>query len=142
MSNFEVVQSIIDHWRRKDIPAVLNHVSDDVEYHYLVGQKPLRGKEEMRAFLEKFGAYQTEIQWQILHFAENGDTLLVEGIDDYIDGKERRIRTPYMGIFEFKNGKVRRWRDYLDPALVKRDKTGEDQEEWVEALLARSQRAY
>lgn len=137
MSNIDVVRSIIENWRHKDIDAVLAHIDDDIEYHYLVGQKPLLGKEAMRTFLERFGADQTEIGWRIVHFAEQNDTLLVEGIDDYVDGKGCRITTPYMGIFEFEAGKVRRWRDYLDPALVKRDKTGEGQEAWVKELLAR-----
>ncbi len=137
MNNFGVVKSVIEHWRQLNVDAVLEHVADDVEYHYLVGLEPLRGKSEVRDFLEKFGADQTDIKWKILNYAENGDTLLVEGLDDYVDGKGRRIRTPYMGIFEFENGKIRRWRDYLDPALIKRDKLGEPQEIWVEALISR-----
>lgn len=139
MSNFGTVLSIIESWRSLDVEAVLGHLAEDVEYHYLVGLEPLCGKNEVRAFLEKFGADQTDIRWKILNHAENGDTLLVEGLDDYVDGKGRRIRTPYMGVFEFENGKVRRWRDYLDPALVKRDKLGEAQEPWVETLIARSE---
>ncbi|PQA85982.1 nuclear transport factor 2 family protein [Hyphococcus luteus] len=138
MSNYRQVEGIIDAWRRKDIDAVLNHVDEDVEYHYLVGVQPLRGKDEMRALLEKFGAGQSEIRWRIVNAVENGDMVMVEGVDDYVDARGRRIQTPYMGVFEFENGKVRRWRDYLDPALVKKDKAGEAQAEWVKALIGRA----
>ena len=137
MNKLQTVQEIIKAWRAHDLDAVLDHVADDIEYHFLVGLKPLCGKSEMRSFLEKFGADQTDIRWRIVNAAEAGDILMVEGIDDYIDGKGRRIQTPYMGVFEFENGKVRAWRDYLDPALVKVDKIGEQQPEWVKALISR-----
>lgn len=130
------VQQIIDAWKQLDIDAVLDCLTDDVEYHYLVGQRPLVGKDWVRRFLEKFGHGQSDIKWRIVNHASNGDLLMVEGIDDYLDAEGRRIRTPYMGVFQFRDGKICRWRDYVDTGLIKMAKDGEQFPEWLEALVA------
>jgi limonene-1,2-epoxide hydrolase len=41
-----------------------------------------------------------------------------------------------MGIFEFRDGKVRRWRDYVDTGLIAKARAGETFPEWLEALIA------
>jgi limonene-1,2-epoxide hydrolase len=130
------VQQVIDAWKQLDVDAVLECLTDDVEYHYLVGQRPLVGKDWVRKFLTKFGAGQSDIKWRIVNHASNGDLLMVEGIDDYLDGEGRRIRTPYMGVFEFRDGKIRRWRDYVDTGLIRMAKDREEFPEWLEALVA------
>lgn len=89
----------------------------------------------MRRLLEKFGQGQSEILWRIVHHARNGDTLLVEGVDDDVNGEGRRVRMPYMGVFEFDGGLIRGWRDDLDAGLVARNEAGEPLPEWVEALV-------
>lgn len=130
------VQEIIDAWKQLDVDAVLDCLTDDVEYHYLVGQRPLKGKDWVRKFLNKFGHGQSDIKWRIVNHASNGNLLMVEGIDDYVDEEGRRIRTPYMGVFEFRDGKICRWRDYVDTSLIKMAKDREDFPEWLEALVA------
>ncbi len=131
----KTVQTIIDAWKRADIEAVLEQLDEDVEYHTLVGQRPLQGKVWVRRFLEKFGDGQTDIRWQICNHAENGDLLLVEGVDDYVDAQGRRVQTPYMGAFEFRGGKIYKWRDYLDSALLAGVERGEPLPEWTEAFI-------
>lgn len=130
------VQQVIDAWKQLDVDAVLECLTDDIEYHYLVGQRPLVGKEWVRRFLEKFGDGQSDIKWRIANHASNGDLLMVEGIDDYIDADGNRIRTPYMGVFEFRDGKICRWRDYVDTSLIQMAKNGEAFPEWLEKLVA------
>lgn len=134
--HIDVVNGIIEAWKHGDIDGVLSHLTEDVEYHYLVGQRPLVGQEWVRRFLEKFGAGQTDIRWRIVNHASNADRLLVEGVDDYVDAEGRRIRTPYMGIFEFRDGRVCRWRDYVDTGLIAQAKAQEAFPDWLEALIA------
>lgn len=134
--HIDVVKGIIEAWKRKDIDGVLSHLTEDVEYHYLVGERPLIGHSWVRRFLEKFGDGQTDIRWRIVNHATSGDTLLVEGIDDYVDAEGRRIRTPYMGAFELRDGKVCAWRDYCDTGLIAKAKAREPWPEWLEALCA------
>lgn len=135
-AHIECVEGLIADWARRDVDAVLDRLTDDVVYHFHVGSRPLRGKEWVRRFLEKFGAGQTDVRWRIVHHAQNGDVLLVEGVDDYVDPKGRRIRTPYMGAFEFRGGQICQWRDYLDLGLVARVEAGEPMPEWIEELVA------
>jgi limonene-1,2-epoxide hydrolase len=130
------VQQVIDAWRQLDIEGVLECLTDDIEYHYLVGQRPLVGKEWVRRFLVKFGHGQSDIKWRIANHASNGDLLMIEGIDDYIDAGGNHIRTPYMGVFEFRDGKICRWRDYVDPGLISMAKAREPFPAWLEELVA------
>lgn len=130
------VQQVIDAWKEFDVDAVLECLTDDIEYHYLVGQRPLVGKEWVRRFLNKFGHGQSNIKWRIANHASNGNLLMVEGIDDYIDAEGNHIRTPYMGVFEFRDGKICRWRDYVDTSLITMAKNREAFPEWLEKLVA------
>ncbi len=132
-----VVAAIIDAWKRKDIDGVLAQLCDDVEYHYLVGERPLGGKEWVRKFLERLGEHIGEPNnWRILRSAESGNALLVEGVDDYVSMDGTQVRYPYMGVFEFRDQRVARWRDYADLGLINRIRDGEALPDWLEALVA------
>jgi limonene-1,2-epoxide hydrolase len=133
--HIETVESLIAAWKRRDPEAVLALLTDDVVYHYHVGARPLIGKDRVRRFLHKFGEGQKDIRWRIVHHAQNGNVLLVEGIDDYVDAEGRRIQTPYMGVFEFRDERICGWRDYLDAALAERARQGEPHPEWVQGLI-------
>jgi limonene-1,2-epoxide hydrolase len=135
--HIQIVNRLIGAWKQSDIDGVLSCLTDDIEYHYIVGARPLVGKDWVRRFLEKFGAGQTEIRWRIVNHASNGDKLLVEGIDDYVDADGVRIRTPYMGIFEIRDGRICRWRDYVDSGLIRMAKDGEEFPDWLAGMLDR-----
>jgi len=134
--HIEIVNRLIDAWKQGDIEGVLSCLTDDIEYHYVVGARPLIGREWVRRFLDKFGAGQTDIRWRIVNHASSGDKLLVEGVDDYMDAAGVRIQTPYMGIFEIRDGKIRRWRDYVDTGLINTAKSGEALPPWLDPLLS------
>ena len=134
----EHVRGLIEDWKRGDLDAVLARVHDDVVYHYHVGTRPVVGKARLRRLLESLAGRQKQIRWRIVHHAQNGRTLLVEGLDDYVNDEGRRVRTPYMGIFEFDAGLIRGWRDYLDLAVLQRLEAGEEMPEGFDALIDRS----
>ena len=132
-----VVETLIAAWKRKDVDAVLELLCDDVEYHYLVGERPLQGKDWVRRFLERFREHiGSENNWRLLRCAESGDALLVEGVDDYRSDDGAHVRYPYMGVFEFRDGRIARWRDYADPALIAAQRDGKPLPEWLEPLVA------
>lgn len=136
MAHIDTVHRIIAAWKRGNIETVLDAVCEDVVYHYHVGSRPLEGREAIRRFLEKFGARQTEIAWSITRHSETGDLLMVEGVDDYVNAEGVRIRTPYAGVFEFRDGRIWRWRDYVDSAAIAAARAGEPVPPWVEPLLS------
>jgi len=131
-----VVEAIIDAWKNKDIDGVLAQLTEDVEYHYLVGERPLIGKEWVRKFLERFrDQVGPTNNWRITRSAEAGNALLLEGVDDYLDANGQRICYPYMGAFEFRGNLVSHWRDYADAGLITRIKQGETLPAWLEPLV-------
>ena len=131
------VEALITAWKRKDVQSVLDLLCDDVEYHYLVGERPLVGKEWVARFLERFKEHIGENnRWRIARCAEAGNLLLVEGIDDYEDTEGNHIRYPYMGAFEFRDGRIHRWRDYADRALIADQRAGKALPEWLVPLVA------
>ena len=136
IAHIETIERLINSWKQHDVEAVLDLLTDDVVYHFHVGTRPLRGKEWVRRFLEKFGDGQSDNRWRIVRHAQNGDFLLVEGIDDFVDAKGRRIRTPYMGVFEFRDGLICGWRDYVDAGLIQQAESGDPIPEWVKELVS------
>jgi len=135
MALIETVHRVIDAWKAGDVDTVLAQLHEDVTYHYVVGLKPLEGREKVRRFLDKFGAGQTQIAWRITRHLEEGELLFVEGVDDYVDAEGQRIQTPYAGVFEFRDGLIWRWRDYVDTAAIAAAKRGEPVPDWVRPLL-------
>ena len=131
------LHALIKDWQRKDIDAVLARVTEDLEWHYLVGYPPLNGKAAAREFLVKFGAGMRDIKWRIFDAMPGKDKLMVEGVDEYTSEAGNRVVVPYMGILEFRDGLICRWRDYCDSGLAGRLKNGEAVPTHVEALTSR-----
>ncbi len=132
-----VVEAVIEAWKQKDVDGVLEQLCEDVEYHFLVGERPLIGKDWVRRFLENFREHiGAENNWRILRSAESGSALLVEGIDDYLSSDGQRVRYPYMGVFEFRDGRIAHWRDYADSGIIAGQRAGDALPEWLETLVA------
>ena len=131
-------KSLIEAWKKKDIDAVLAMVTDDLEWHYLVGLPPLNGKDAARAFLEKFGGSIAEVRWRVFDAFQKDNKIVVEGVDEYTTTTGGRVVVPYLGILEFRDGKIAKWRDYCDSALAGRLKNGEAVPPHVEKLIERT----
>ena len=132
------VTGLIKDWMRKDVDAVLARVTDDIVWYSHVGSPPKHGKEEMRSFLNGFGAGISDIRWRIYNHAVSGDRIYLEGCDDFILlANKTRVAVPYMGIMTFRDGLISEWRDYFDRALFDRLKAGEPVPADIAALLNR-----
>jgi limonene-1,2-epoxide hydrolase len=131
-------KTIIEAWKRKDVEAVLDMLSDDLVWHYAAAiAPPVYGKDGARAFLERFGKDIGEVNWRIFHAAETQDRLFVEGVDEYITTDGVSVAAPYAGIIEFKGDKIVGWRDYIDRATVDAMKAGNPYPAQVEQLIDR-----
>jgi limonene-1,2-epoxide hydrolase len=118
--NTDCMYSLMEVWKRRDVDGYLAHLTDDVEYHWHVGSKPLRGKEKMRKFLKNYSAAFEQREWNVLHTAENGKFLMAEGLEVLYDKThDRVIQQPFMQIYEFRDGKIARMRDDYEPANLR-----------------------
>ncbi|MFN2288011.1 MAG: nuclear transport factor 2 family protein [Chromatocurvus sp.] len=114
-SKLDAVRHLIACWERRDIDAVLACLSDDIEYYWDMGSRPIRSKETMRKFLTNYSGNYDQKRWDILNHAENGDLLLIEGHEELWDNEHQRsIQQPFMQAYEFRDGLICRWRDYYD----------------------------
>jgi limonene-1,2-epoxide hydrolase len=137
-SRFAIYQTVIKAWKAKDIDAVLSHMSDDIVWHYAAAiAPPLRGKAAARGFMEGFAARIGEVRWRVFDYAESGDRLFVEGVDEYFTRDGVRIATPYAGVLDFRGDQISGWRDYFDEGVPNAMKAGGKAPEQVEELIAR-----
>src|SRR5690606_11503511 len=137
----EVLSAVLEAWKAADIDAVCSHLDDDVVWHYAAGVlPPLRGALAARAFLQKLRDDIAEVRWRIFNYAETGDLLFVEGVDEYIAAISARAVAPYAGVLVFRGAKICEWRDYFDRGQLEKTRAGEAPPEFVEALIARPAR--
>ncbi len=135
-SKISIVTACLDAFGRKDVDEAMVHIAPDIEWHYHVGTRPVIGRDNMRKVLTKLGQHQLDSKWRAVRWAETGDTLLIEGVEDYLNPDDRRAQVPYMGAYGFDAGnRITGWRDYFDLDLLMRSERGEPMEAWVQALV-------
>jgi limonene-1,2-epoxide hydrolase len=119
-AHLKIMQQLMDHLQRDDAEAFLELLTDDIEYHWKVGTKPVQGKVKMRKFLKNYGAGYIQKIWRVAHHAEAGTLLLIEGHEELYDKTYHRvIQNPFMQACEFRDGKLCKMRDYYEPANLR-----------------------
>ena len=114
-SKLDLIKEVIQANMDQDDEKFLSYLTDDIVYHYHVGSRPLEGKEWVQKFLTKYREITTDVSWRIDRHAETENELFVEGYEQYLDTRTNEvIAHPYMGIFEFRDGKISGWRDYFE----------------------------
>ena len=130
--------SIIETWKAKDVEAVLEHLTDDVIWHYAAAiEPPLRSKTEARAWLTKFSGAVSNSKWRVTNYSETETQLFVEGIEEHITPDGIRMVLPYMGVLSFRDSKISEWRDYFDRGLTNRLRAGAEVPDFVEELASK-----
>ncbi len=138
MSLLQPLLGLINAWKAKDVDGVLAFMHDDIVWHFAAAiAPPVRGKVKARKLLEGLSSQVLEVTWRIFDYAERGDRLFVEGVDEYVSAEGRLISAPYAGVVEFRDGKIIGLREYFDLGVVNALKGGEDMKEHVRLLIAR-----
>ncbi len=138
MSHIAVLLGLIGAWKAGDIDGVLAHMHEDIVWHYAaVIAPPLKGKAKARKFLEGMAPQVRDVTWRIFDYAETGDRLFVEGVDEYVSADGHLVSAPYAGVVEFRDGRIIGLREYFDMGAVNALKAGEVMKEHVRALIAR-----
>lgn len=110
----DFVKRLQDAADRRDRAAILAMVTPDLEYHYHVGSKPVKGPEGLGRFLDSYWSRFKDGEWHIDTFALSGNTLLMEGWEQLTEiATGQRVTNKYMGAMEFRDGKIAGWRDYF-----------------------------
>ncbi len=136
--HYDILLKVIETWQTKDAEGVLAHLHEDIIWHYAAAaMPPIRGKAMARKLLSRFQEDMHGIQWRIFAHAEVGDTLFIEGVDDYQSTDGHRIATPYAGVLDFRDGLIIGWRDYVDIGVLAQQKTGEPLSKQVLELINR-----
>lgn len=137
-AKLEVMQALIAAWSKGDVDGALAHMHDDIVWHYAASvAPPLKGKIKARKFLENFKSQISEVRWRIFDYAENGDRLFVEGVDEYLAKDGGLVAAPYAGVIEFDGDLIKGWRDYVDIGVMEAQKAGHPRSTWVDALIDR-----
>lgn len=135
-SKISVVTACLEAFGRKDIDGAMSHIAPSIEWHYHVGTRPVTGHDNMRKVMTKLAQHQLDSRWRAIRWAEVGDTLMIEGVEDYLTAEDRRAQVPYMGAYEFDaDNRIVAWRDYFDLDLLMRSERGEPMEAWVQSLI-------
>ena len=115
MDKLATYKHMLDLAREGNNEAFLDLLTDDIEYHYHMTSRPLLGKEWVGKFLNNYNEICSDVDLQIYRHAESGDCLFVEGYEEYTDLRSgERVAHPFMGIVEFRDGRVSKWRDYFE----------------------------
>lgn len=138
MSHLQQLLGLISAWKAKDIDGVLAFMHEDIVWHYAaVIAPPLKGKVKARKLLEGMALQVRDVTWRIFDYAENGERLFVEGVDEYVSADGRLVSAPYAGVVEFRDGKIIGLREYFDMSAVNALKAGDPLKEHVRVLIAR-----
>lgn len=137
-AKLDLMKALIADWTRGDIDAVLARMTDDVVWHYAAAvAPPLNGKVKARKFLEAFKSQVAEVRWRLFEYAETGERLFVEGVDEYVATDGGVVAAPYAAVIEFRGGLISGWRDYVDVGVIEAQKAGEPRAAWLTALIDR-----
>ncbi|MGQ2991418.1 MAG: nuclear transport factor 2 family protein [Brevundimonas sp.] len=110
----EVIGRLQKAIEARDMPTVLSYFDPNIEYHYHVGTRPLKGIDWVEKFFTKYWTNNSSGTWVLQHWAERDGRLLAEGREEYVNADGVLVQHPYMGIIEFgADGKITGWRDYF-----------------------------
>jgi len=117
---------------------VMEHLHEDFVWNNSGGMMPtIDGKPAMRAALEKMAVKLESNAWRLFDYAEAGDTLWMEGVDEFFGKDGVRLAVPYAGVLEFKDGKILKWREYFNAYVQTTQREQKVVSPLVEAMLDR-----
>ena len=121
----EIVREFCAAVSKRDAELLRPLLADDVVYHNM-GMEATVGIEATLANLSGQWAMFPEVyEWHVRNLMTDGNVVMTERIDT-VGMNGARAPVPVSGTFEISNGKIHRWRDYYDSALVGKMLAGQD----------------
>jgi limonene-1,2-epoxide hydrolase len=116
----KIARSFIASWTTKPIDEIVAHLDENVVFTNVPDPKPIKGRNDAKAFLEPFFRKDPLIvpftfKTDVKHLVTDGSDVMLDRVDTFvIAGKTWEI--PVATYFEVKNGKITVWKDYFDQA--------------------------
>lgn len=114
------VLDFLDMWDAEDVDGMLACFTPDGSYIDMP-LPPRNGKAEIDAYIRAvFGAFAVRIE--TFAIASKGSTIFTERVDHLTlkDGSGKSVPLPVTGVMELRDGKIHKWREYLDLATAER----------------------
>jgi uncharacterized protein len=116
--NLELIQSGYEAFGRGDIQAVLDILSDDVEWNVaevLPQGGQLRGKEDVGGFFQRLGGIWEGLNIEVDDFCASGDRVCVIGRGSgSVEG--RQTGYGFVHAWTVRDGAAVKFHEYADPA--------------------------
>ena len=136
--NVATLRKVISSWHEADVEGVLACLHEDITWNNSGGMKPpIQGKAQMRKTLEAMKGRLKNNRWRLFDVAAVGETVWMEGVDEFDTMDGTRIAIPYCGILDYEDGVIRHWREYFDGRLQDEQVAGKGVRDTVDAMLAR-----
>ena len=123
--NVQVVQEIYAAFGRGDLPAMLAHVAEDIDWYVqgppdvsaLYGRR--RSREEVAQFFAAMAQEQDIEAFELQEFVAQGATVVVLGhYRARMKATGKTEETEFAHVHTFREGKVVRFREYADTAAA------------------------
>lgn len=112
MNARKTVEVFLEHLESLDLESALDLVSEECVYRNMPFHTA-EGKDRIRRDLSAMLARVTYFNVEMIHIAENGNTVLTERIDTIGTGRVS-ADIELMGVFVVDDGLITEWRDYFD----------------------------
>lgn len=120
--NLDVIRATYSAFSHADVPAVLNGLTDDVEW-FTPGPTQIpyagmfRGKDGVAEFFRIVSENEDVQVFEPEHFFADGDTIIVQGrYASRVKNTGRTAQTDWVHVFTFRDGKVAKYVEYYDTA--------------------------
>jgi uncharacterized protein len=126
--NTQVVKDAYSAFLRGDVDGILNALTDDVEWEGVKGTEGTlpqaglrRGKAEVARFFQEVATTTEFERFEPQEFVAQGDTVVAIGVYSGVaKANGQRARSDWAMVFNMRDGKVARFREFCDSAALVR----------------------
>jgi ketosteroid isomerase-like protein len=124
--NIQIVQRAYAAFGRGDVPAMLADMTDDIDWHGVIGVGPnvptggpRHGKNQVALFFKQVSETVDFKKFEPQQFLAQGETVVVLGhYTGSVKTTGRTFSLDWVMVFTLHGGKVARFREYTDGAAV------------------------
>ncbi|HSD10852.1 MAG TPA: limonene-1,2-epoxide hydrolase family protein [Candidatus Binatia bacterium] len=115
LDNEQIVLDFLAAWPRANVDELMRYFAPDAVYHN-VPVAPIQGADRIREIFQAFLGLMNRIDLDVVNSAAKGNVVFTERIDRFHMKNGKKFDLPVNGIFELREGKIVRFRDYFNLA--------------------------